>query len=209
MSSILLNDNAEIVAITSHFWCFLSHMNTPPPKKSFEAFLLFFSPFILTDCKICAGRGFVVLVKRISKRSYYSGDEARSLTSGPHWMWNVCLSRSLTQIITHPPPPKKKGGKKKVLPSGGNCNPLIFWTLDGGLAVIFIKETHSKLFWHDHVRFKAARNAQLKGGRGQIKTETEKIWKEEKDKLHRYGFVIILITVKDSGVWVNDGPRFS
>lgn len=108
-----------------------------------------------------------------------------------------------------PTPPKKKGGKKTVLPSGGNCNPLIFWTLDGGLAVIFIKETHSKLFWHDHVRFKAARNAQLKRGRGQIKTETGKILKEEKDKLHRYGFVIILITVKDSGVWVNDGPRFS
>ena len=150
-----------------------------------------------------------VWVRRISNRSQHSVDEACSLTFGPHWMWNVCLSHSLTHIITHPPPKKRR--KKNVVPSGKNCNPLIFWTLDGGLAVIFIKETHSKLFWHDRVHFKAACNTQLKRGRGQIKTETEnlkelKLAEKKKDKLHRIGFVFILITVKDFGVWMDDGP---
>lgn len=91
--------------------------------------------------------------------------EEVSLSSRPHWQWNICFGISLTPIL----PPQKRSALRE------NCKALIFWTLDGSLAVKFIKETHSKLFWHDHVLFKAACNTELKGGRRQIKIERENL----------------------------------
>lgn len=151
MSSILFKDNSEIRTITSKT---ILHAFCPTWIQNSCFFHL---------CNALLETVTDVLIRIVSLNwipALFVNEHAISCNTNcmGHGESNTCAWLAGWQQW-YPLPTKSI--KIKCFTLRKNYTYWFFWTFDGSLAVIFIKETHTKLFWHDHVRFKIPITSQL------------------------------------------------